>query len=202
MTLHHPRHRAHVGDVITEHTLTTIPDAIVTVPNPDRLVHLQFRRFAGCPVCNLHLRTIIRRHDEVVAAGIEEIVVFHSTADALREHQGSLPFRVVADPDKRLYAEFCVESDRRALLDPRAWPAIVRGVLRALYDVLRRRRRMPPILPEGGRYGLPADLLIDNDGTVIAAKYGTHADDQWSVDELLGHARAHRRSLSHIAPGA
>jgi hypothetical protein len=28
------------------------------------------RRFAGCPICNLHLREIARRHDELVAAGI------------------------------------------------------------------------------------------------------------------------------------
>jgi hypothetical protein len=33
--------------------------------------------------------------------------------------------------------------------------------------------------------GLPADLLIGSDGRVLATKYGSHADDQWSVDELL-----------------
>jgi hypothetical protein len=27
----------------------------IQVPDPQRLVHLQFRRFAGCPICNLHL---------------------------------------------------------------------------------------------------------------------------------------------------
>ena len=30
-----------------------------------------------------------------------------------------------------------------------------------------------------------ADFLIGPDGRVQAAKYGRHADDQWSVDELL-----------------
>jgi hypothetical protein len=40
----------------------------------------------------------------------------------------------------------------------------------------------------GGRYGLPADLLIAGDGAVVACHYGEHASDQWSVDELLGHA--------------
>ena len=37
----------------------------------------------------------------------------------------------------------------------------------------------------GGRLGLPGDFLIGSDGRVIACKYGEHADDQWSVDELL-----------------
>ena len=58
----------------------------VALPDPDRLVHLQFRRFAGCPVCNLHLRTIVRRHAEITAAGVREVVVFHSSATELREH--------------------------------------------------------------------------------------------------------------------
>ena len=32
---------------------------------------------------------------------------------------------------------------------------------------------------------LPADLLIGPDGRVLATRYGTHVDDQWSDDELL-----------------
>jgi hypothetical protein len=38
--------------------------------------------------------------------------------------------------------------------------------------------------------GLPADFLIGSDGRVLATKYGSHADDQWSVDELLDVAGA------------
>jgi hypothetical protein len=155
----------------------------VLVPHPDRLVHLQFRRFAGCPVCNLHLRSIVTRHDEITAAGITEVVVFHSTADELRPHVADLPFAVIADPDKRLYVEFGVESAPRALLDPRAWGAIVRGIVRDLGPVLRGRRPLPT--PSGGRLGLPADFLIAPDGRIVAEKRGAHAYDQWTVDELL-----------------
>jgi hypothetical protein len=39
--------------------------------------------------------------------------------------------------------------------------------------------------PHGGRLGLPADFLIGPDGRVLAAKYGQHVDDHWSVDQLL-----------------
>ena len=38
----------------------------------------------------------------------------------------------------------------------------------------------------------PADILIDTNGMVIDAKYGKHAGDQWSVDELLHYAKANR----------
>ncbi|MET4781484.1 hypothetical protein [Glaciihabitans sp. UYNi722] len=30
-----------------------------------------------------------------------------------------------------------------------------------------------------------ADILVNSDGIVVAVKYGAHAGDQWSVDELL-----------------
>ena len=50
------------GSVVKERGLTAVSGERVAVPDPDRLVHLQFRRFAGCPVCNLHLRSIVRRH--------------------------------------------------------------------------------------------------------------------------------------------
>ncbi|MBB5956427.1 hypothetical protein FHS29_003013 [Saccharothrix tamanrassetensis] len=164
----------------------TVQGGRVRVPDADRLVHLQFRRFAGCPVCNLHLRSIVLRHDEIVARGIAEVVVFHSSAQELRPHVAGLPFPVVGDPEKRLYVEFGVESAPRALLDPRAWGSIVRGIARDLGPVLRGRRPLPR--PTGGRLGLPADFLIAPDGRVIAEKRGAHAYDQWSVDDLLAAA--------------
>ncbi|MGH3879438.1 MAG: peroxiredoxin-like family protein [Actinophytocola sp.] len=165
--------------------LTTIAGTTVPLPDPERLVHLQFRRFAGCPVCNLHLRSVAARHDEIRAAGIREVVVFHSPADELREHAGDLPFDVVADPDKDLYREFGVESAPRALLSPRAWPTIVRAVLVALPAVLRKEKPPPRGRPVGGRLGLPGDFLIAPDSRVVASKIGSHAGDQWSVNELL-----------------
>ncbi|MGW7379091.1 hypothetical protein [Streptomyces sp. NPDC054794] len=55
-----------------------------------------------------------------------------------------------------------------------------------MWQVARGRERLPATRPHGGRLGLPADFLIAPDGCVLAAKYGEHAYDQWSVDELLG----------------
>ncbi|WP_233625388.1 peroxiredoxin-like family protein [Actinoplanes sp. ATCC 53533] len=159
------------------------------VPDPDHLVHLQFRRFAGCPVCNLHVRSLTLRRAEIEAAGIREVLVFHSTAALLREHTADFPFPVIADPRKLLYAEFGVGASPRALLDPRAWLPILRAVLRSSVAVARRRERSPAVNPGGGRTGLPADFLIAPDGAIVAHKYGRHVYDQWSVDELLALAK-------------
>jgi len=183
-----------VGSFVTARRLSTVSGAAVAVPDPDAVVHLQLRRFAGCPVCNLHLRSFARRNREVLRAGVREVVVFHSPAGELLPQVRDLPFAVVADPRKQLYQEFGVESAKRALLDPRAWPAIVSGVRSSLWEIARHRRPAPPRTPYGGRFGLPADFLIASDGSVIAVKYGQHANDQWSVGELLTLAGRQRQA--------
>ncbi len=187
------------GTVIQPRQLISVTGAPVPVPDPAGLVHLQFRRFAGCPVCNLHLRSFAARHGELNAAGIREVVVFHSPAEQLRPQVAGLPFTAIADPGKRLYAEFGVGSARRALLDPRAWPAIVIGAARSLWLVAARRRPAPALVPHGGRSGLPADFLIRGDGRLLAVKYGEHASDHWQVSEVISLARQARPSPAATA---
>jgi hypothetical protein len=80
---------------------------------------------------------------------------------------------------------------------------ILVAVVAALIGVLRAGRPIPSLNPHGGRFGLPADFLIAGDGRVLACKYGAHADDQWSVDELLAIAgRRVRSSDSDAGEGA
>jgi hypothetical protein len=108
------------------------------------------------------------------------------------EFQGELPFAAIADPEKRLYAEFGVEkmSTRVALmaaLSPRSWLAAGRAL-----------RRAPSLRGAAGKgeehLGLPADFLIGPGGRVLAAKYGKYVDDHWSVDELLDLAKNARHT--------
>jgi AhpC/TSA family len=181
------RPRLALGHVIAASRIPTL-NGVVALPDPARLIHLQFRRFAGCPVCDLHLHSIAQRHDEIVAAGILEVAVFHSGADDLRPFTKELPFAIVADPEKKLYAQFGAEASPQALLNPRAWLPILRGVLRSLDGVLRGRQPITSFHTEGGKLGLPADFLIAEDGRILACKYGTHIYDQWSVDDLLAQA--------------
>ena len=180
-----PARRLGPGATVTPHQFVAISGESVDVPDPGQLVHLELRRFAGCPICNVHLRSIVMRKDELEAAGIKEVVVFHSTDQELRKYQTELPFAVIADPEKKLYAEFGVERSPRAVLNPRAWPAMVRGVGHSIGAVIKRKEKAPPVIHENGSLGLPGDFLIASDGHVIASKYGTHAFDQWTVDEVL-----------------
>lgn len=164
-------------------TLQTIAGRTVTIPDQSvRFVHLQFRRFAGCPICDTHLRALARRKDELVRAGVREVIFFHSSSAELRTYESDLPFDLIADPAKMFFRQFGVETSAGALLHP----AIIAAAIRGAGIVFRgEARRLWIPRAENGRLGLPADFLVDRSGRIIAAKRGKHAYDQWSVDELL-----------------
>lgn len=172
-----------VGDKLDPRTVTNLDGATVPIPDPGHRLHLQFRRHAGCPICNTHLRSVTQRLDDITTAGIREVVFFHSSADLLREYQEELLYDVIPDPERRIYRDFGVEKSWRAILTPKVLASVGSGF------VQQRGKGTLGTLTES-HLGMPADFLIDTDGTVLAAKYGEHGADQWSVDELLALAEA------------
>lgn len=178
-----------VGDPFPERELATLRHRRVRVPDVAKLVHLQLRRFAGCPICSLHLRSFARRHDELVAAGVVEIAVFHSSAEDLEKVHAQQPFAIVPDPEKLLYAELGLGTSPRALLHPGALAAATRALLSGAAS-------HPTAGRADGSFGLPGDFLIAPSGHIVALHRGAHADDQWSVDEVLELVREHERSRS------
>ena len=78
-----------------------------------------------------------------------------------------------------------VGSSLRAVISPRTWWASPRAT-----PMVIRAASLRATMGFGEEHlGLPADVLIDPDGRVLAAKYGRYANDQWSVDEVLDLAR-------------
>ena len=170
--------RLRAGDTFATRELATLAGGRVRIPDPQKLVHLQMRRYAGCPICSLHLRSFARRKHDLDRAGVREVAVFHSSAEALRKVHTELPFDVIPDPRRQLYAALGVTTSPLALLHPL-------GLRAALRAALSRASAAPSAGVGDGPFGLPADFLVAPHGRIIAVKYGVHADDQWSIDELL-----------------
>src|SRR5438128_7129939 len=162
------------GDIVPATILESVTGEPINLPDASRLVHLQFRRFVDCPICNTHIAELCGRAGDIEAAGIKEVIVFHSSAKSIRSYQKDVPFVLVGDPKKALYKEFGVETSLR-FISPKALGAAMRGMAHGHFGL-----RLA-----GGPFGLPADFLIAPSGRIKAAKYGTHAYDQWSVDELI-----------------
>src|SRR5438309_5670585 len=166
------------GAIVPARTLESVTGESIKLPDPNRLVHLQLRRFVDCPICNTHIAELRGRAREIEAAGIKEVIVFHSSAASIRSYQKDVPFVLVGDPKKALYKEFSVESSL-GFISVKALGAAMRGMAHGHFGL-----RL-----SGGPFGLPADFLIAPSGQIKAATYGTHAYDQWSVDELIALAK-------------
>lgn len=150
--------KAHVGDAFPRLERTASSGKPVTIPDPaGDFVHLQFRRFAGCPICNLHLRSIVRRYDEIRSHGIREVVVFHSTVAELAKYEAELPFPLIADPERQLYQLFGVESRPGSLSSGRALRAVIAGQTAALVgrSTMRALGATAPAERCGARSGRP-----------------------------------------------
>ena len=173
------------GDRVIARTLTSITGDTVSVPDRNQMVHLQFRRFAGCPICNLHLRSFVTRNDEITAAGVREVIVFHSTTDELLRNEPDVPLAIIADPDKTLYREFRVGTSWRSVMDPSAMATVPRAAWLATKRRFTVKAPLPLRPATNGRIGLVADFLITPDSQVAAVNYGKHSGDAWSVDEVL-----------------
>src|SRR5437764_11956083 len=103
------------GDIVPATTLESVSGEPIKLPDSNRLVHLQLRRFVDCPICNTHLALFRGRAREIEAAGIKEVIVFHSSPKSIRSYQKDLPFVLVGDPRKALYKEFGVKASLRFL---------------------------------------------------------------------------------------
>src|SRR5438270_14022283 len=93
------------GDIVPATTLESVTAEPIKLPDPDRLVHLQFRRFVDCPICNTHIAEVRRRAREIEAAGVKEVIVFHSSAKSIRSYQKDVHSSWLAI-QKALYKEF------------------------------------------------------------------------------------------------
>jgi hypothetical protein len=148
----------------------------VNLPEAGRWTHLQFRRYSGCVMCNLHVQEIINRQAEIKSAGIHEIIFFQSSQAYLLEQFAEKPVTLIADAELRYYSEFGVENSLMSIANPAAWGPGFKGMFK--FGIQLPKKGESPL-------GLPADFLIDDQGKLVAVHYGKHAYDQWSVDHLL-----------------
>ena len=164
------------GTQLKPHEWHDIQGKCITFPQQGYWTHIQFRRYSGCAVCNLHLHSFLSRQKELIAHRIQEIVVFNSTPERIKADLPQCPLAIVSDVNKHLYAEIGVGTTVMAVLNPAVWLPAMRGA--AQFGVQLPR-------DEETSLGLPADFLIDDEGKIVAVYYGKHAYDQWSVDQLL-----------------
>ncbi|HET9407314.1 MAG TPA: peroxiredoxin-like family protein [Candidatus Sulfotelmatobacter sp.] len=178
------------GNTFPESTVTTSKGTPVKIPVAGaNYTHIQFRRFSGCPICNAHIAELRRSKAQLDAAGIHEVLFFHSSQEDVAAFHNDLPFDLVGDREKYYYRHFGVETSWKF-----ASPSAIRA---SLASMVRGDFGLKKITD--GPLGLPAEFLVAPDGRIKAAHYGKHAYDQWPVETLLDLARDSRSVVSDSA---
>lgn len=139
---------------------------------------LAFFRYAGCPFCALTFGQLVKNYDDFHKKGLHMITFFQSPVESVKQQYGStaIPMPIVADPDKRIYDLYGVES------------SILKGAANLLkipsyFDVtLNKHSHQGKI--DGDIFLLPAEFLIEADQTIYKAHYGFSFDDSMSFIEI------------------
>jgi len=148
----------------------------VSIGGPGRRTLLCFFRDAACPFCNFRIYELTNRHHVLAALGLDVVAVFTSTPQAVRRFvaRQRRPFRVVCDVLSRSYELYGIERS--------TWRKY-KGILTRIPTLIRGLRIV-------GLAGLnttnlmPADFLIDENGNVAEAYYGSDAGDRIPFERI------------------
>lgn len=135
-----------------------------------RRMLLSIFREAGCPFCNFRVFELTHNHSDLRQSGLEIVVVFASEEEEVRRFiaRQPRPFRIVADPYNTAHMRYGIESSAagkfKALI--RRFPAMLRGLREIGFAGGKRSTTL-----------LPADFLIEADGTIADTYYGADIGD-------------------------
>lgn len=145
-------------------------------------VFLTFFRYASCPVCNFRMNEIIQNYEAIQLKGYEFIAVFESTNETLQQYliENQVPFPIIGDPDLILYKKYGVQKSFwrmvGSMFDKKTRTNLKEGKVLIKGKNLKRDGQMSRI---------PADFLIDENGVVTKAYYGTTIGDHLPLEIIL-----------------
>ena len=172
-------------------TVDSFGDPVSLAALRGRKVLLSFYRYAACPLCNMRVNAMIRRHAEWAAQGLEVLAVFQSSAEEIGRYVGrqDAPFPIIPDAPMTHYRRFGVET---------SWGGFFVASLK--FDMVAKAlmRGYFPTSFSGPLNRVPADFLIDEAGRLVRCYYGADAGDHLPFAEI--DAFLARRPVSGVVP--
>ena len=148
----------------------------------DSKIFLAFMRYAGCPVCNFRTHELIENYNQLQSLGYELILVYESNSKTLKKYleESPVPFRVIADPKRKLYEKFKVESS--------FWKTFKSAFNEKTKKNKKAGKKLfgtNKVNRDGKLTGIPADFLISADGRIEKAYYGKNIADHLPLNEII-----------------
>ena len=143
-------------------------------------VYLVFMRFAGCPVCNLHVHSLLKQAENFKNKNISVVLVYESSPEIMREYlEGeNYPFTFIADPQDQLYNLYSVESSMLKIM-----AGMFHGLMKKFFAGNKLFKKK--IVMDGKQNRLPAEFLIDEQGRLSMVHYSNFLGDNLPGERLL-----------------
>ena len=144
-------------------------------------IWLAFYRYASCPLCNLHIHSIINRFDEVKKSGLIFLPVFQSSPSEVQKYAGKndLPFPIICDPQEEIYNLYNVGKSYGGFV---SLSVMAKGMKAMMSG------HMPGKM-EGEISRLPSEFIINKDFEIIYRYDGKNIGDHPSLDIVLEKAK-------------
>ena len=145
-------------------------------------VFLAFFRYASCPVCNFRMHDILENYDQIKASGYEIIAVYESTNETLDEFlkDENVPFPIIGDSELVLYKKYRVEKSFwrtiGSIFDKKVTSNKTKG--KELFKGKKLKK-------DGNLTRIPADFLIDKNGIITTAYYGSDIGDHLPLEQII-----------------
>lgn len=135
---------------------------------------LSFYRYASCPLCNMRvsqLTQLMQKHN--IRAPF--LGVFQSPPETMKKHVGKqkTPIQLLPDPERKLYRLYGVETS--------LW-GLVKGALKFWMFVKAALRGFLIKRKDNEFSRIPADFLINEDGTIHTTYYGNDIGDHLDIE--------------------
>lgn len=138
---------------------------------------LSFLRFASCPFCNLRMHELVKRFAEF-GDDFSIVAVYDSPLDNLVRHAKghNAPFPILADESNRYYKEYGIEH---------SLSGVFKGMLLRMPTLIRAMfKGYVPTTIKGSMTTMPADFLIDKNGIIQVAYYGSDEGDHLPFEQV------------------
>lgn len=161
---------------------TSTRDSVSITGLRHKKILLAFFRYAGCPVCNYRMHELIQNYDRIRENGFEIIAVFESDNLVLQKYTNdtSIPFPVIGDPHHILYKKYHVNRSFWKTLKS-AFSSTLRKEAQKGMDLFHRETYKR----DGSLSRIPADFIIDENGTIQQAYYGNNIGDHLPLHNIL-----------------
>lgn len=148
----------------------------------DSRVFLTFMRHVSCPVSNYRSYELYKRYPEFEKRRIKVIAIYESRRENLLVYRSrfKLPYTIISDNSTRLFNTFGVESSTWRTTKSRLLGEVKekKRLGKELFDGLTLER-------DGDNNRMPADFMIEKDGTISVMHFGKNIGDHMPLEKVL-----------------